>query len=458
MWAGDAALCYASGRTVYANVRRDIDQRGNRKMMKRRQRILSCMLIAAPILGLASYGAPRTNAASIAQSGVTTITFMNDGGVQGDTQFRVMIDAFNKSHPTIQVKDELVPNTITKFLTASTSGQAPDVLWWDRVQTALYAPKGLLYPINGFMKQDGVSQSQFYQQALKELSWNGNLYGLPATVDCRDLFYNKKLLAQAGLKPPTTWSELEQDARKLTLWNGNKLIRAGFSIADPGLFNMYLQQAGGRMVSADGSHTTFDSAAGMAVLNFWNRLINKDKVYQVGFDQGLGQNVDGFAIGKDAMIYSGPWQISTYKKLGIDYGIVQPPAGPSGLKASIMGGLGLAIPAASQHKQAAWTFIKWWMADPKNALSWGKESDSITGNLKANQDAFYQKDPFWRPILDTLTYAKVRPTFAGYATMEAQALVPNLQLFLEGKQSAAQALSAATTQGNQVLQRDNSPQ
>ena len=52
---------------------------------------------------------------------------------------------------------------------------------------------------------------------------------------------------------------------------------------DAGLFNMYLQQAGGSMLTADGTKTNFNNAAGLRVLDFWDRMINKNRVYELGF-------------------------------------------------------------------------------------------------------------------------------------------------------------------------------
>ncbi|HEX7056426.1 MAG TPA: extracellular solute-binding protein, partial [Bacilli bacterium] len=173
------------------------------------------------------------------------LTFWGDWGGEGQKQFETMVDAFNKSQDRIRVKYVLQQDMITKFLTAATSGGSPDILFWDRWRTALYAPKHVLHPIDELMQRDGINAADYYEQSLKELSYNGKLYGLPLTVDARALFYNKKLLDQAGVKPPTSWDELEAAAKKLTKWNGDKLEVAGFSLNDVGLFNMYLQQAGG---------------------------------------------------------------------------------------------------------------------------------------------------------------------------------------------------------------------
>jgi multiple sugar transport system substrate-binding protein len=426
--------------------------------MKRWQRMGMWAAVLSMLFGLALTGAPAINTARA--DNVVTITYMHDWPGQGEIQFNYMINLFNKTHPNIQVKPIVTQDATTKFLTDYASGQAPDLLWWDRWKTALYAPKGVFQPIDAYMKQDHISPKLFYGQALKELTWNHHLYGLPATVDARVLFYNKTLLAQAHVKPPRTWAELEKAAIKLTVWNGDKLVRSGFSLQDPGLFNMYLQQAGGHMVTKDGQHTDFNNKTGLTVLNFWNRLLNKDRVYENGFEAGLGQNTDAFVTGKEAMLYTGPWMISSYLKYGsagFKFGEVPPPVGPTGHKGALMGGLSVVMSANSKHKKEAWEFMKWWLASPQNALTWGKESQNIPGNVMSDHNAYYRKDPVYKPVIETLKFAKIRPTYAGYFPMEANALIPQLQLFMEGKQSAQATLHNAQQQGDSILQHDNNP-
>jgi len=52
------------------------------------------------------------------------------------------------------------------------------------------------------------------------------------------------------------------------------------------------------------------------------------------FRSGLGQGTDAFVTGQVAMMYSGPWALSTYEKYGkdLDFGIVPAPAGPMAIK------------------------------------------------------------------------------------------------------------------------------
>lgn len=432
-------------------------------MNGRRVRLLSLAALLAFVLGLlAACGSqpaaqqPAQPAAQLPAGEVVQLTFWGDWGGEGEKQFNTMVDAFNKTHPNIQVKYVVVQDMLTKFLTASTSGQAPDIMFWDRWRTSLYGPKNVLQPIDEFMAQDNVSRDDFYSEALKEMTYDGKLYGLPITVDARALFYNKKLLDEAGVQPPTTWAELEAAAQKLTKWEGDKLVTAGLSLQDAGLFNMYLQQAGGSMLSEDGTATNFNTPEGKAVLEYWDRMLHESKVYQLGLEQGLAEGQDAFVTGRVAMQYTGPWMLSTYRKYGADleFGVVPPPAGPDGDRGSVMGGFGLVIPAASKNKEAAWEFMRWWAGEPENALLWAKTSYNIPGNLKAIQDPFFQDDPFWKPFLDTLEFAKVRPTVAGYSPMEVDALIPRLQLFLESKLPADEALRQAQEQGDEILKEN----
>ncbi|THF71561.1 ABC transporter substrate-binding protein [Deinococcus sp. Arct2-2] len=395
-----------------------------------------------------------TRLVSAQASTPTEVVFWGAWSGEGEQQILTMVNAFNASQRNIKVKYVVQQDAVTKFLTASAAGNAPDVMIWDRFETALYAPKNVLAPINSYLTRDKINTKGFYGEALRELSVGDNIYGLPLTVDARAVFYNRKLLQAAGVQPPKTWAELRAAAIKLTKRDaGGKLLVSGFALDDVGLFSMWLKQAGGSMLTPDGKKTAFNSPAGLRVLEFWDTLLNKDKVYETGFGRGEGNAQDPFVTGKIAMGYNGPWNVNAYKKYGkeLDFGIIPPPAGPTGARGAVMGGFGLALTQASKNKEAGWTFIKWWLNNSTNALTWGKTSNNIPGNLAAVNNAYFQKDAFWKPITDTLKFATIRPAVAGYPPMEGQALIPNIQLFLEGKQDAKTALQKAQIAGDRIL-------
>lgn len=386
----------------------------------------------------------------------TTITFWGDWTGEGEKQFNHMVELFNESQDDIEVEYVVQEELITQFMTGVTSGQVPDVILWDRWRTALYAPKNVLTPIDEFMETDGIDYNNFYEEALDELTNNEQLYGLPLTVDARALFYNIDHLEEANLEPPTNWEELREVANELTIIEDGDFKRAGMSFSDPGLFNMWLQQAGGQMLSDDLTKTAFNNDKGLEVLDFWNQLIHEDEVYRVGFDTGLEGAQHPFITEKVSMYYTGPYDIRTFQEYSdqLNFGIAVPPEGPHGDKGSVMGGFGLAIPSGSQQQEEAWEFIKWWIADSDNALEWGKESFNLPGNKEAIEDPFYQEDEFWAPFIETLEFATVRPTHPGYSVLEEDAVIPNLESFLLQKQSAEETLDKAEEQGERLLKEN----
>jgi len=382
------------------------------------------------------------------------IVFWGDWGGQGEIQFNTMLEDFNVAHPGIKAKYVVTQGLITKFLTGVASGNVPDILYWDRWRTALYAPKGAFQPIDEYMEKDNIEKEEFFSEAIRELTSDGKLYGLPITVDNRSLYYNKEMLREKGLTPPTTWEELRQAAIKLAKWDGDRLILAGMSLQDVGLFSMWIWQAGGRMVTDDGTKTAFNSPEGLKVLEFWDQLVNKDKVYKWGFEVGLRSALSPFITRKVAMLYEGPWMLSTYKKYGkgLEFGVVPPPAGPNGNKGAMMGGFGLVIPKDSKHKAEAWELIRWWLSEPENAIKWSKMSLNIPTHLEAIKDPFFATDEYFVAFLETMKFARIRPPLPNYPQMEIKVLIPELQLFMEGKISAKEALEKAAEIGDKILQ------
>jgi len=370
------------------------------------------------------------------------------GSWSGDQakQLDAQAAAFNAAQDEYEVSyvaQELVEQ---KLLTGLASGDVPDVVLWDRYQTSLYVSKNALAPIDEYLEQDGVDVGQFYDQAFSEMVVDGETFGLPLLVDNRSLFFNEDVLAEAGVTPPTTWDELRTAAEALTLRDGASLTRSGFALNDPGLFNIWIRQAGGQMLNDDETETAFNSPEGLEVLEFWQSLLDAG-VYQVGF----GEGVDAFAEGTLAMKYDGPWALSGLDATDVNYGIVQPPAGPGGDRASGMGGFGLVIPEGAKNAEGAWEFMKWWTTQPESGVEFAKISGWIPASIEAANDPYFTEDPRYAAFIETMQYAQVRPRVAGASDVEGKALIPALQKFLAGEIDAAGALAEAQALGDQIL-------
>ncbi len=374
------------------------------------------------------------------------------GSWSGDQvdQINQQTAAFNQSQDKYEVSYVAQDDVEQKLLTAIAGGDVPDLVMWDRYQTALYAPKGAIQSIDDRVKADSVDLSVFYDDALGEMTSDNKVYGLPILVDVRSVVYNKTMFDKAGIQPPTTWDELKTAAEKLTVTNNGTLERSGFMLNDPGLFNVWLLQAVGQLLSDDGTKTAFNSPEGIEVLNFWKSLLDAG-VYTNGF----GDATDAFASSEAAMKYDGNWDIPTLDKVdGLQWGVADPIEGPNGDTGAIMGGFGLVIPTAAKNADGAWQFMKWWATQPENGVSFAKISSWLPANRQAANDSYFADNPEYSAFVKALDTATVRPTVPGYSDVEGKALTPALEQFMAGELTAEQALSQAQEQGDQILQEN----
>jgi len=155
--------------------------------------------------GSATSGSIVWSASPIAGSGAT------------DTR-TVLINAFEKQYPNIHVTLVSAPtNTDTNRATLATQisgGSAtPDVFMGDVIWPAQFGAHQLAVPLSDYLPQSYFAQ--FASGLVTGASYKGKVYGSPLFEDQGFMYYRKDLLAKEGLKPPTTWEQVQSDAVKL---------------------------------------------------------------------------------------------------------------------------------------------------------------------------------------------------------------------------------------------------
>ncbi len=100
------------------------------------------------------------------------------------------------------------------------------------------------------------------------------LVGIPLNRSTPLMYCNVEIFDKAGLRPPTTWLELVETAKALTVpgrrWGYEVPISWWFWVA-------LLGQAGGSLVDDKGRPTLGDEA-GIKALRLWQDLVHRDKV------------------------------------------------------------------------------------------------------------------------------------------------------------------------------------
>jgi multiple sugar transport system substrate-binding protein len=268
------------------------------------------------------------------------LTACGGGGARasGDATSLTLMDYYNNEPDNLAIKTEIdrcaadmgvtinreaVPgkDLIQKVLQKSSSKTLPDILMLDNPDLQEIASTGGLAPLSDF----DVDTSGFAQGMLDAGTFEGEVYGLAPTANTLGLFYNKKILADAGLKPPTTWEELKTTAATLT--TGDQYGLAFSAIATYEGAWQFLPF----MWTNGGSETELDSPENKEALQLWKDLIGSGAVSKGAINWGQGDVKDQFMAGKAAMMINGPWQIPALNEdPSLEWGSVQVPVNKAG--------------------------------------------------------------------------------------------------------------------------------
>jgi multiple sugar transport system substrate-binding protein/raffinose/stachyose/melibiose transport system substrate-binding protein len=361
------------------------------------------------------------------------------------------LDKFEKQ-TGIKVKVEVVPwsDLLNRILTATTSGQGPDVLNIGNTWSASLQATGALLPWNAsnFAKIGG--KDRFVDSALGSTGAQGkDPAAVPLYSMAYALYYNKKLFADAGLaKPPATWDELIADGKKLSK-DGKWGLGAEGSNPSENIHHTFVfaKQHGADFFTADGK-PDFTSDGTVAAVKQYVDLMAKDKIIAPGnAEYAQNQSVSDFAKGKTAMLL---WQSasSNLKSQGMSddaYGIAPVPvqSGTPGTGTnvnSMVAGINLAVFKNTHNLDGATKFVKFMTSDAEQKIL--NTAYSTIPPVKTSQADATFNTPANAILKDTLAQSAVAlPQVADESQFETAVGTAVKELF-----AAAAAGRAVTTE------------
>jgi len=141
-----------------------------------------------------------------------TIKFWNGWtGSDGDTA-KKMIQQFNAATSNIHVDMSIFKweDFFQKLPAAVRSGNGPDVAAMHLDDMPTQAAQKIIVPLDDVAAALGLKESDFSPLVWKGGLYKGKRYAIPIDVHCLGLYYNKTVMASAGLdpdKPPTNADE-----------------------------------------------------------------------------------------------------------------------------------------------------------------------------------------------------------------------------------------------------------
>lgn len=258
--------------------------------------------------------------------------------------------------------------------------------------------------------------SDFYPSLIKSFTYKGKFWCAPKDFSTLALEINTDMWKSAGLTDadiPTTWSQLETVAKKLTR-NGV----TGLVFNDTlDRVDAFMRQAGGTMMNADGTKFTIDTPQNLKGLQFVQKLA-KEGVLKFPKQVGAGWGGEAMGKGKAAMAIEGNWFVGGVNASwpNLHYMTVPLPAGPTGTKATLSFTNCWGVAAKSTHQAAAIDFINFLTSDQQQ-MTFAK-AFGVMPSRPSDQAAFTKAFPAQKAFVEGAQYAYGPVGVAGFAAAQ----------------------------------------
>ena len=236
-------------------------------------RLLGLFLIAVLALTTAVFGGGQKPTTTAAEA-VTLEFWMPGQEPTIRSTYGKLIERYEAENPNIKINYTQTPwqEWFTKLSTAIAGNLVPDISGAGFGQFGMLCTQGIFAEIPGGAKYD---LDDVQEWSKKTASYKGKQYSVyyPET---RPLVYRIDFFKEAGLdpkKPPVTWDELVDYAKKLTKRTGGKVSRAGLDIpyvqgGEQILLVFYAQRKKGAHLWEEGGKPTFHTPEGIETLQY----------------------------------------------------------------------------------------------------------------------------------------------------------------------------------------------
>jgi len=394
------------------------------------------------------------------ESKVINLRMIVWGTAADEIKWNEKLKEFYKEHPNVRVRLEYTPweRTFWKILVATAGNKSPDASIVSSVWFVPAASKGLFADLGPFVAKDKFDLSDFYPAAINGWGkYNGRLYAIPAGVDVYAMYYNKTMFDKYHVPyPDETW-DLEKylwAAKQLTQdTNGDGRIDQWGTTQC--MWQTYIWQNGGNIISKDKMKCTLDQPAAYDGLQFMANLQNKYHVAPAAKDLADISSVKMFTNGQIGMYFSGSWAVPFYFDKDIK-GAFEYDAAPipkAKCRATFYGGASYAVLKGSKHKALAWELVKFMVR--KEALRDRAIKEQVVPSRisVAESNAFLHLPgpPKHRKVfLDAISYGHALPAVP--CSEEMNSLIWNdINLALLGRESAKSACERVTPKIDDLL-------
>ncbi|MER7369072.1 sugar ABC transporter substrate-binding protein [Nonomuraea wenchangensis] len=330
-------------------------------------------------------------------------------------------------------------------LLAGQEGNAPDVILLDNPAVSTLADAGMLTAMADF----GLDTSRFDKNLIAAGELDGKTYGIPIGANTLALYYNKKILDEAGVDPAAIkdWASFDAALKKVKA-AGKKPITFAAIGTEEGSFQFlpWFWGAGAQL-------TQLDSPQAVEALTLWTSWVKDGIAPNSVISNSQNTTWEEFLTGEFAFAENGTWQINSAAKADFPTGVVQIPGKDGGVAPTPTGGEFITVPVQKDTARYAVTKkVLECMTTPEGLVETGTTFAYYIPSTAAGQEAILAKEATLKPWVEAVRSAKGRTSDnlgTDYPKI-SEALWTGVQKALSGSASPADALKAAQAQAKQA--------
>ena len=313
--------------------------------------------------------AVKNGAAAGTSNNQIVLRFANWASAEQSTRENIekVIADFETSHPGVKIENIAIPfdQVRQQLITMSAGGNPPDVAQLSGPWAQELGPLGVLRDLNEFITP--AERADHFEGGLQAGTYDGKLYAIPFGLSPHGLWYNKKLLAQAGIdSPPKTMEEL--NAAIVTIRKnlpasvypiGVDTTKIDYALV--GFWPWMLTYGARPMYNGDINFNTPATRQAFA----WLQMIAQNGYTPLG--QQIKEERELMAKGQIAMKLDGPYAVGILRSLNPElageafyntFGVTTVPMGNVDAPVTLADIHQLGMSTQTEHPDVAWEFIR----------------------------------------------------------------------------------------------------
>jgi arabinogalactan oligomer/maltooligosaccharide transport system substrate-binding protein len=327
----------------------------------------------------------------------------------GNEYVNYITDIKNEFEANSNIKVEIVEretqDTLDTLQLDGAAGKGPDItlIPYDR--------------IGQFALQETIAElnlpdaGRFYENNVKQVTYDGKVYGAPAIVESIVMYYNKDLLPE----PPKTFDELENLANDPAYEENGKTVAFLAPWNAPYIVYGLLAAYGGYVFGNNGTDPDdigLNNSGSVEAVEYAKTWFDRWPTGMLDIKTNGNLVMEYFTTGKTAAIIAGPWDAASIKETGVNYGVAKIPTLPNGSEYKPFGGgKAWVVSNYSTKKEDSLTFIDYLTNESSQQKLYDTKNE-VPANIVVHQEIQQGDDELVKAVIEQYALATSTPNLA----------------------------------------------